>query len=219
MEKVAVICSANSKLPHERQGATQTNTFEATKRYKRYKPYLFSSAFAGRPDEEILEGVHIKRIRSNIIDRTLFAITHFKNPDHHYVHRVAEEIKKLKIKIVHVRNRPLYMPYLRELLEGGVKLILHEHNQNIADTLSEKTALSILNSIDAYIGVSKFTMDHEIVHKYPQFSNKSYYILNGVDIEKFRPAWEKKEEALALRKKYDLQNSKVILFVDRKSVV
>ena len=213
MEKVAVICSANSKLPHEKQGATQTNTFEAPKRYKRHEPYLFSSAFAGRPDEEILEGVHMKRIRSNLIDRILFAITHFKNSDHHYVYRVAEEIKKLKIKIMHVRNRPLYMPYLRKLLGKEVILILHEHNQNIADTLSKKTALSVLNSIDAYIGVSKFTMDHEITNKYPQFSHKSYYILNGVDTEKFGPVWERKEEALALRKKYDLQNSKVILFV------
>jgi glycosyltransferase involved in cell wall biosynthesis len=47
-------------------------------------------------------------------------------------------------------------------------------------------------------------------------------ILNGVNLEKFRPVWEQKEKSLALRKKYGLENSIVVLFAgairERKGV-
>lgn len=213
MRKVAMICSNTSKIPYERQGATQTYVLETTKCFKGYKSHLFSSALSGRPDKEIVENTHFYRIRSNFFNQILFGITKFRNPYYCYIYKVAREIKKLNIKVIHVLNRPLYMPYLRTLLGEEVKLILCEHNHNIADTLSQKDALKVLKSIDAYVGVSKFTMDFEITNKYPQFSNKSYYILNGVDVEKFKPFWERKEEANTLREKYNLQNSKIILFV------
>jgi spore coat protein SA len=140
-------------------------------------------------------------------------MTRFKNPELLYVYKVAKWIKKLNIKIAHVRNRPLYIPYLRELLGRDVKLIIHEHNQNIADTLSQNSALDVLDAVDAYVGVSKFTMDYEITKRYSQFSNKAHYILNGVHIDKFGPIWERQAEAEQLRAKYKLGNSKVILFI------
>lgn len=213
MEKAAVICSSTARVLHERQGATQINTFEATRRYRRYEPHLFSASFPERPNEEVVDGIHFHRIRSSPIEKLLFSVTRFKNPELLYVYKVAKWIKKLDIKIAHVRNRPLYIPYLKKLLGKEVKLIIHEHNQNIADTLSQKSALEVLNAVDAYVGVSKFTMDYEITKRYSQFSNKAHYILNGVDIDKFRPIWERQAEAEQLRAKYKLGNSKVILFI------
>jgi spore coat protein SA len=128
----------------------------------------------------------------------------------------------LSIKIVHVRNRPLYMPFLRYMLGKKVKLILHEHNQNIADTLSRSQAIEVLDSIDAYVAVSKFTYDFEITNKYPQYKDKASVILNGVNLDKFRPIWEQKDKVAALRKKYGLENSVTVLFTgairERKGV-
>jgi len=213
VEKAAVICSSTARVLHPQQGATQINAFEATRRYKRYEPHLFSCAFAGRPLEETVDGVNIHRIWSAPMERAIFSITHFKGPDFIYVKKVADRMKKLGIKIAHVRNRPLYVPYLRKLLGKDVKIILHEHNQNIADTLSRRQALEVLNAVDAYVGVSKFTMDYEITGRYPEFASKSHYILNGVDTQKFRPIWERPKERDLLRQKYGLTDSKVVLFV------
>jgi spore coat protein SA len=211
--KVAVICSATARIMHENQGATQINAFEATRRYKRYEPYLFSASYAGAPDREDVDGVHLIRIKSDPASRIIFALRYFKDPNLYYVNKVAQEIKRLGIKIAHVRNRPAYVPYLRSLLGNGVKIVLHEHNQNIADTMNERTALKILEAIDAYVGVSKFTMDHEITKKYPQFKDKAHFILNAVDVERFKPIWEREKERIELRAKYGLQHSKAILFV------
>jgi glycosyltransferase involved in cell wall biosynthesis len=93
-----------------------------------------------------------------------------------------------------------------------VKLILHEHNQNIADTLTLKEANEVLASIDAYVAVSKFTYNFEITERYPRYKDKAYVILNGVNLDKFRPFWEQQEKALSLRKKYGLEGYKVVLF-------
>ena len=213
MEKAAIICSSTARVLHERQGATQINTFEATKRYKRYEPHLFSASFPERPDEEIVDGVHFHRIKSGYFEKLIFSLTRFKSGEMLYVYKVAKRIKDLKIRIAHVRNRPSYIPYLRKLLGNEVKLIIHEHNQNIADTFSRRAAIEVLTLVDAYVGVSRFTMDYEITARYSQFKNKSRYILNGVDVKKFRPAWEKKSEANNLRAKYDIVNSKVVLFI------
>jgi spore coat protein SA len=212
MIKAAIVSSEESRILHERQGATQINTFEASKRYKRYEPHLFSSSFSCRPNYEISYNIHLHRIDSSAKNKLLFLATHLKPPSQYYIHTVSSMVKKMGIPIVHVRNRPKYMPLFRKFLGRQATLILHEHNQNIADTLSKKEAVNIMDSIDAYVGVSKFTMDFEITNLYSQYANKSFFVRNGVDIQKFTPVWDNKEKAAALRKKHSLDGSVTILF-------
>ena len=222
MIPAATILPEGSLHPHLRQGATQTGVEEATKRFKKYTPYVFSSHMKERPAVEELNDVWHYRIKTNHLDKLLFPFYTLNSPYYLYVYKAAQMISKLDIKIVHVRNRPLYMPFLRYMLGKKVKLVLHEHNQNIADTLSKKQAVEILDSVDAYVAVSKFTYDFEITNKYPQYKDKAYVILNGVNLDKFRPVWEQKDNAAALRKKYGLENSIVVLFAgairERKGV-
>lgn len=203
MKPAATILPEGALHPHPRQGATQTGVEEATKRFKRYVPYVFSSHMAERPDIEKLDNVWQYRIRTNIPGKLL---------GRSYLYKAAQSIQKLGIGIVHVRNRPLYMPALRKLLGKDVKLVLHEHNQNIVDTLSEKQAMDVFGSIDSYVAVSKFTYDFEITNKYPRYKNISSVILNGVNLDKFRPVWEQKDRARDLRKQYGIENNKVVLF-------
>jgi spore coat protein SA len=213
MIPAATILPEGSLHPHPKQGATQTGVEEATKRFKKYQPYVFSSHMPGHPDIEKVEGVWQYRIRTCLVENLI---------GQGYLQKASKLIKKLGIKIVHVRNRPLYMPVLRKLLGKGYILILHEHNQNIADTLSEKQAIDVFESIDAYVAVSRFTYDFEITNKYPQYKNKSYVILNGVNLEKFRPLWKQSYRVEDLKKHYNLENSKVVLFAgalrERKGV-
>lgn len=222
MIPAATILPEGSLHPHPRQGATQTGVEEVTKRLKKYTPYVFSSCMEGSPDIEMLDGVWQYRVKTNHLDKLLFPFYTLNSPYYLYAYKVAHMISKLDIKIVHVRNRPLYMPFLRYMLGKKVKLILHEHNQNIADTLSRSKAVEVFGSIDAYVAVSKFTYDFEITGRYPQYKDKAYVILNGVNLDKFRPVWEQKDKALALRKKYGLENSTVVLFAgairERKGV-
>ncbi len=222
MIPAATLLPEGSLHPHLRQGATQTGVEEVTKRMKKYTPYVFSSRMKGKSDVEMLDGVWQYRVKTNHIDKLLFPFYTLNSPYYLYAYKVAQLINKLDIKIVHVRNRPLYMPFLRYMLGKKVKLILHEHNQNIADTLSKKQSIEVLDSIDAYVAVSKFTYDFEITNRYPQYKDKACVILNGVNLEKFSPVWEQKEKALALRKRYGLENSTVVLFAgairERKGV-
>ncbi len=222
MEKAATVLGEGSQNPSPRQGAVQTGVEEATKRFRRYSPVVFSSHMPERSDEETIDGVRNVRIRCGYPDKLTFPFYSFRSPFFCYLDKVARSIRKEGIRIVHVRNRPVYMPYLRKVLGSGVKLILHEHNQNIADMLTGKKAAEVLDSIDAYVAVSKFTHDYEITNKYPQYSGKSHVILNGVNIEKFRPVWDNRGKARALREKHGVSGSKNILFTgairERKGV-
>jgi len=222
MIPAATLLPEGSLHPHEKQGATQTGVEEVTKRFKKYSPYVFSSHINGRPDVEMVDDVWQYRIKSEYWEKLAFPFYTFKNPYYCYAYKAAQTIRKMEIKIVHVRNRPLYMPFLRYMLGNKAKLILHEHNQNIADTLSRPHAIEVLASIDAYVAVSKFTYDFEITDRYPQFKDKSYVILNGVNLDKFKPIWEQREKAAVLRKKYGVYGTRNVLFTgairERKGV-
>ncbi len=169
MEKVAVVLPRGSFVPDKTQGAIQTNAFESAKLYRKHEPYIFSSAIKGKPAIETVSNVNIIRIADRVFDLML-------GDDTAYVSRVASEIHGSAIKLVHIRNRPVYALKLRKILGSSAKIILHQQNQNIADTLSRKNAIEVLNSIDAYVGVSKFTMDYEIANKYPEFADKAHFI-------------------------------------------
>ena len=127
-------------------------------------------------------------------------------------YKVIHLIKELVFKLIHVRNRPLYMPYLRKKLGNNVKLVLHEHNQNIVDMLSKSKAVEVLDLIDAYVAVSRFTFDYEITKRYPQYAGKARVILNGVNLEKFRPWWEQTDKVRSLRQIYGVKGSTNVLF-------
>ncbi|MFH1710091.1 MAG: glycosyltransferase family 4 protein, partial [bacterium] len=213
MIPAATILPEGSLHPHPRQGATQTGVEEVAKRFKKYTPYVFSSYLKEKPSIESIGGVWQYRIRTDPLDKLFFPFYTLKPPYYLYAYKIAQLISKLDIRIVHVRNRPLYMPFLRYMLDNKVKLILHEHNQNIADTLSKKQAVEVFEAIDAYVAVSKATYDLEITDKYPQYKDKSHVILNGVNLDRFRPVWEQKDKAAALKAKYGLTGSKVVLFV------
>jgi spore coat protein SA len=214
MKRTATVLHEGAEHPSPRQGATQTGVEEVTNRFKKYEPYVFSSHFDGKPLTERLGKVWQYRIKNSFLENTFS-----KLPS--YLKKVAKNIKELDIRIVHVRNRPLYMPVLRKLLGSEYKLILHEHNQNIADTLTNKQAIDVFESIDAYVGVSQFTHDFEL-SRYPQYHKKCRAILNGVNLEKFRPYWEQKQKAHDIRWRYGVEGKKVILFAgairERKGV-
>jgi glycosyltransferase involved in cell wall biosynthesis len=212
MIPAATVLPEGSYHPNPRQGAIQTGVEEATKRFKKYSPYIFSSYMKEKPAEELIDGVRQYRIKTDTLDKLLFPFYALKSPYYCYAYKTAQKIKELGIKIVHVRNRPLYMPFLRSVLGNNVKLVLHEHNQNIADTLSQAEANEVLASVDAYVAVSRFTYNFEIAERYPRYKDKSYVILNGVNLDKFRPFWEQEEKAQTLRKKYGIEGSKVVLF-------
>ena len=183
MIPAATILPEGSYHPHPRQGAIQTGVEEATKRFKKYTPYVFSSYMNGKPEEESVDGVLQYRIKTGSMEKLLFPLYAMRSPYYCYAYKVAQTIKKL-----------------------------HEHNQNIADTLSQKEANEVLASIDAYVAVSRFTYNFEITERYPRYKDKASVILNGVNLDKFRPIWEQQEKAFSLRKKYGLEGSKVILF-------
>ncbi len=157
MKKAAIILGEGSLNPSPYQGAVQTGVEETAKRFRKYEPYVFSSHMENRPDIEEIDKIRNYRVRCGILDKLIFPVYSFDAPFFCYLYKMVRLIKELDIKLIHVRNRPLYMPYLRGKLGDKVKLVLHEHNQNIADMLSTKQAIKVFDSIDAYVAVSRFT--------------------------------------------------------------
>ena len=205
MEPVAIVLPEGSYLPSPLQGAIQTGVEETAGRFTAFEPHIFSSKAAGLPNEEKIENTVHHRIEIGLLSRMLSANA--------YPAAVSEQIKKLGIKLVNIRNRPRYLPVFRKALGGQMKIVLHEHNHNIADTMSIDEGRKILQMVDAYVGVSRFTRNYEITERFPEFFSKSHVILNGVNTGRFLPKNTRKDEADKIRAKYRVRGDKNILFV------
>jgi spore coat protein SA len=121
-------------------------------------------------------------------------------------------IKKLMPDIVIVHNRPEYINLLRKQLGKYVKIILYEHNHNLADMFTTARAIRILNNLDLVVEISEYSRKYDIGSKYADYLSKACVIPNAVDIRLFQPFWELPARRADLRKQHALEGRKVILF-------
>ncbi|MFH1429279.1 MAG: glycosyltransferase family 4 protein [Candidatus Margulisiibacteriota bacterium] len=200
------IHSANSLPFTVEQGAVQTGVIETN---KFLKDDFNIHVFHGSNDRDAIqnrEGVTYHAISLNSFEKLL--------PDYFYLKKCCQKIRKLLPQILHVHNRPLYVPYLRKHIPDSVKIVLHEHNHNLRDAMPHNKAVQVLKDCDHVIEISNFAFQHDIVEAFADYAPKCSIVHRGVNPERFRPRWKIADYVCNLKKLFQIpENKKVILYV------
>ena len=221
MRKAAIIAPNSLPVPPVRGGGIQNGIAEIIKHYRNYKPYVFSICEPGvdhLPLFEVDGLAEHHRIRLTSWEEFKINLTHLSRRNYFpYVLEICKQLKEIKPDIIHVRSRPWFLPILRKYLGKGIKIIEHNHNNYFME-MGRREVKGYLDLMDAFAGPSRFTVNAEVLSRFPEEANRCFVIYNGVNIDKFRPKWEKKGAADEVRKRLGIaQDDVVILFVGRLS--
>lgn len=221
MRKVAIIAPNSLPIPPVRGGGVQTVVAETTPLYKNFKPYIFSNCEYGidhLPLMETVGNIEHRRICQSQWEEFKVRFTNFSTLNYlPYVLEIIDQIKEIKPDIIHVLNRPWFLPILRKHLGQDQKIILHHFNNYLMEMKKDK-AKKYLGLIDGFIGCSEFTVNAEVSSRFPQMKSITSVISNGVDTDKFDPKKIRSDIVNSLRTKYGIKNGNVVvLYVGRLS--
>lgn len=221
MKKVAIIAPNSLPVPPVRGGGIQAVISEMAERFRRYKPYVFSICEPGIDDLPLFEvegNVEHRRIRLTAWQEFKISLLHLSRKSYFpYVHEISKQIAGIKPDVIHVMSRPWFLPILRKYLGRGVKIIEQNHNNYFME-MKRGEVKRYLDDMDAFAGVSRFTVNAEVLDRFPEKKDMCFVIYNGVDTKKFSPASENIEGRRAVRERLSIANDDVvILFSGRLS--
>jgi spore coat protein SA len=219
MRKVAIIAPNSLPIPPVRGGGVQTVIAETAPLFREYKPYIFSNCEYGIDDlplKETAGKTEHRRICQSSWDEFKIKIRHLATKNYFpYIFEIINQIKEIQPDIIHLANRPWFLPILRKYLGSDIKIVLHHFNNYLME-MPGKKAKKHLDLIDGFIGCSQFTVDAEVIKRFPEFVAKCFVVSNGVDTDKFNPHKIKAETVASLKQKYDIKpDETVILYVGR----
>lgn len=120
--------------------------------------------------------------------------------------------------LIHIFNRPLWVNSISEILPN-TKISLSLHNEMFhPEKISNAKATFCINRVEFINTVSRFIADG-VKALYPFAANKLRVVYSAADIDRYKPNWsdEGRQNKLILKKKYNLENYKIILNVSRLS--
>lgn len=213
---VAIIAPDSLPVPPVLGGSIQTIIYDYTKLLKGLNVVVISKKAGGLPkyqrDEHGVGHIHISSRSFESLE--LKWGNDFLFRWNLYIYRACWELKKLAPQVVHVHNRPHWIPIIRKILGSKVKIIMTNHNQKIAeDNYVLKKMAKIIPEIDLAVYPSRRIAELDLLEKFPQCGAKTEIIYNCVETEKFKKV-STAQQAL-VREKYKLGKSKVLLFVGR----
>ncbi|MDF2593497.1 MAG: glycosyl transferase group 1 [Clostridia bacterium] len=202
--KIAFICTEKLPVPAVAGGAIQ-QYIEGVLPYlsKHHKITVFSIAHPSLISNEKINGVHYIRVAGS-------------NPSE-YINNVMARLVD-KYELVHVFNRPLWVPLLRKKLKNS-KISLSLHNEMFfPEKIPYETAVKCIENVEFITTVSQFIADG-IRNRYPIADKKLNVVYSGVDVEKYQPSWSKEgiENRNNLKSKLGIKEDKIILYVSRLS--
>lgn len=202
---IAFICTERFPIPSIAGGAIQLYIEGILPYLSAYHNItVFSINYPGLPQDERKAGVRYIRVPAR---DELEYVNNLKN------------ILTEDFNLVHVFNRPRWVLELSSVLPG-VKYSLSLHNEMFAAIkLPTQKAMECISKVEFINTVSRFIADG-VKSRYPEAVSKLNVVYSGVDIDKYKPNWT--SEGIAnkntLKKKYQIQDYKVILFAGRLSV-
>jgi spore coat protein SA len=134
-----------------------------------------------------------------------------------YINNVMSQLAD-KYELVHVFNRPAWVPLLRQRLNKA-KLSLSMHNEMFfTEKIPRDEALNCIENVEFITTVSQFIADG-IRKLYPIADKKLHVVYSGVDIDKYQPGWSKQgiENRNNLKSRLNIKKDKIILYVSRLS--
>jgi spore coat protein SA len=214
MQKVAIIAPNSLPIPPIRGGGIQYVINEVVPLYKEFKPYVFSNCEYGidnLPLKETSGEVEHRRICQSSWDEFKINLRHLSTLNYFpYVFEIIKQIKEEKPDVIEVMNRPWFLPILRKYLGPEVKIILHHFNNYLME-MSKSRAKKYLDLVDGFVGCSNFTVEAEVLSRFPEYKNKCYSISHGIDTNIFDPDKLNQSTQAKLREKYGVKKDDVVL--------
>ncbi|MBU0580381.1 MAG: glycosyltransferase family 4 protein [Candidatus Margulisbacteria bacterium] len=213
---VAVITPGSLPVPPILGGGIQTVAYEYAIPNKEQNIIIFSALDAGLPEYEMdKNGIGHVRLRNKSYDN--FEII-WKNEYlirfNRYIYKACRILKSIMPDIVHIHNRPHFVPIVRKLLGNKVKIILTNHNLKIAEEeYITKSLTKVMQAVDLVVYPSRKVAELDLWQIAPEYKEKTAVIYNGVDQAVYKKA--SPAEINKIREKYKLNSKQVILFIGR----
>ncbi len=221
MQKVAIIAPNSLPIPPVRGGGIQAVIAEVVPLYKEFKPYVFSNCEYGidnLPLKETSGAVEHRRICQSPWDEFKINLRHLSTMNYFpYVFEIIRQIKEIKPDLIEVMNRPWFLPILRKYLGPDVKIILHHFNNYLME-MNKNRAKKYLDLVDGFVGCSNFTVEAEVLRRFPEYKSKCSTVSHGIDINKFDPDRLDQAALAKLREKYGIKKDDIVfLYIGRLS--
>ncbi|WP_223700657.1 glycosyltransferase family 4 protein [Sutcliffiella deserti] len=200
--KLAIICTEKLPAPAIKGGAIQMMIDGITPFLrKRYELTIFSVTDPELPDREMVNEVQYIRF-----------------PRSEYRHHVAKELTQHQFDVIHICNRPKNV-LLYKAASPESKFVLSLHNEMFAHRkLSDEDGQKVVDTVSAITTVSNF-IKNTVVERFPEAEAKIRVVYSGVDLSSYplRHSKEGKQIRENFRRRYQLEEKKVVLFVGRLS--
>lgn len=203
--RIALICTEKLPVPPVAGGAVQLyidgiTTYLA----KDHDITVYGVQHPDLPNEEIRD--NIKYIRVSGLTSTM------------YLNNIKARLEN-NYDLIHIFNRPRFIISLSEALPDA-KFSLSLHNEMFhIKKISDETATLCINKAEFINTVSQYIAD-TVKLRFPFAEEKLRAVYSGVDSTKYFPGWTEKgaQIKLEMKKKLQIENHSVVLFVGRLSV-
>ncbi|MCY8483907.1 glycosyltransferase family 4 protein [Bacillus atrophaeus] len=200
--KLAFICTEKLPSPAIRGGAIQMMIDGVAPYFSsRYELTIFSIEDPDLPQQETKNGVRYIHL-----------------PKNHYREAVANELRKSSFDLIHVFNRPLNVPLYKKAAPNS-RVVLSLHNEMFSEKkLTFAQGKEVIKHVSMITTVSTF-IKQTVIERFPEAKEKIKVVYSGVDLPSYPPVWTIKGARIReeYRKKYELEDKKVILFAGRLS--
>ncbi len=199
---LAYICTEKLPSPAVKGGAIQM-MIDGVAPFlsKNHQLTVFSILDGGLPDRETRENVDYIRF-----------------PRETYRESVQKELENHQFDVIHVFNRPKNVPFYKQASPHS-EIVLSLHNEMFSDhKISEEDGKKAVQSSTKITTVSNYIKEG-IVARFPEAEEKIHVVYSGVDLNSYPPIWSEEGQNIRkkYRRKYNITNKKVILFVGRLS--
>ncbi|MBM7096064.1 glycosyltransferase family 4 protein [Bacillus sp. H-16] len=139
-------------------------------------------------------------------------------PKESYETNVADHLKRRRYDVIHVFNRPANLQLYYNSSPWS-RFVLGLHNDMMAvEKISNEEGAEVVRLVSRIVTISYF-IKQRVIERFPEAAGKTTVVYSGVDLSKF--PLRKSETGIEIRseyrRRYEVENKKVILFVGRLS--
>jgi spore coat protein SA len=199
--KIALICTEKLAFPPVNGGAIQTYLEGSLPILsKHHELTVFSIQDPKLPNKAILSGVKYIRLPASTTEEYVRGVKVYLSND---------------FDLVHVFNRPRWVPFLSKDLTCAFSLSLH-NEMFFPKKINSTLANACIDRVSFITTVSHFVANG-VKDLYPSAASKLHPVYSAVDCNIYKPIWndDKDSHRSILRAKYGLQNHKTVLYVGR----
>jgi spore coat protein SA len=199
--KIALICTEKLTFPPINGGAVQVYLEGALPILSKYHELtVFCIQDPKLPNRSSIAGVNYIRLPASTTEE--------------YV-RGLKPLLTNDFDLVHVFNRPRWVPFLSKDLTCAFSLSLHNEMFPLKK-IEPAMANACIDRVSFITTVSDFIASG-VKELYPFAARKLHPVYSAVDCNIYKPIWENSKDSYRniLRAKYGLQNHKTILYVGR----